>query len=60
MPDDKPKVRVTAKREIHKYAEGAVPGVDEPFEILVKEDVYEGEDAEKILKQIGGNENGSN
>lgn len=60
VADDKTRVRITAKREIHKYAEGAIPGVDAPFEILIKEDVFEGEDAEKILKQIGGTENGSN
>jgi hypothetical protein len=51
---DKATIKVVAKREIIKYNQGDTPGVDAPFEVLVKEDVFEGEQAVKILKQMGG------
>lgn len=55
--EDKPQVTITAKRHIAKYAEGAVPGVDEPIEIIEKTDVFTGEEALKIIKDLGGDVN---
>lgn len=56
------KVTVTAKRRILKFAEGANPDVDEPIEVIEKEDVLVGEEAVAFLQSLGmgGAENGSN
>lgn len=58
--NDKPKISVTESRKIFKYAEGAIPDVDEPFEIIEQAIVHTGDDAIRLLKQMGGNIDGIN
>lgn len=55
---DKPIISIKAKRRIKKFAEGQNPEIDTPFEVIEKEEVFIGEDAEKIMKELGIKEEG--
>lgn len=50
---DVSKITVKAKRRITKFAEGADPGKDQPFEVIEKEDVFTGQEALNLLDQLG-------
>lgn len=50
---DAPKITITEKRRLMKYAEGATPGVDQPFEVIEHKIIHEGQDALNMLKQLG-------
>lgn len=53
-------VKIKAKRRILKYEEGADPTTDQPFEVVEKEDIFEGDQAVQVLKELGVLNNGSN
>lgn len=58
---DKAGLSVTATYKIRKYAEGANPDIDAPFEIVERTETFIGEDAVRILQQLTGGEiNASN
>ena len=46
-------LRVTAKRRIAKFAEGANPETDEPYAIEEQEVVLTGDEAKQVLDQMG-------
>lgn len=46
-------VSIRMNGRVKKYAEGKVPGVDEPDEIVEFKDQMAGKDAEKLLKLVG-------
>ena len=50
------KITVKAATKILKYAPGADPEKDEPFEVVEREVVLEGEEAETIIQQLVGDE----
>lgn len=50
---DVSKITVKAKRRITKFAEGADPEKDQPFEVIEKETVFTGQEALKLLDQFG-------
>lgn len=52
MPDPM-QLKVTARRKIFKYAEGANPETDEPMAVEEKEVLLTGKDAEEALAEIG-------
>jgi len=52
MANDRPRIAITAKRRVLKYAEGTNPETGEPFEVVEKVDIIEGEEAERLLKQL--------
>ena len=56
MAGDIPKVSLKASYRILKYAEGANPKVDTPFEVVEKEEIIEGEEALRLLEQLSGGE----
>lgn len=60
MANEKSPIKVTAKRQIFKYAEGADPEKDAPYEIIDVDQVYEGEEAIELLKRMGMNTDGIN
>lgn len=51
---DNPKVTVTASYRILKFAEGANPEIDTPFDVIEKQEIFEGEEAVKILETVNG------
>lgn len=51
---DKTGLKVTAKVKLKKYAEGVKPEDGAPFETVEKEVVFMGEEARKLLEQMGG------
>ena len=53
-------LKITAATRIAKFAEGQNPDTDEPFEVVEKEVVFTGEEAKKLLEELGGANNGSN
>lgn len=50
---DRPAISIKAKRRIAKFLEGQNPETDQPFEVIEKEEVYTGEEAERIMKELG-------
>lgn len=52
MPGEISKISISEKRRILKYAEGANPDVDEPFEIAEETIVHTGEAALALLAQL--------
>ena len=48
------KITVRAATKILKYSPGADPERDEPFEVVEREVVLEGEEAENIVQQLVG------
>jgi hypothetical protein len=50
---DKPAISIKAKRRIEKFNEGQNPETDQPFEVIEKEEVFTGEEAEWIMKELG-------
>jgi hypothetical protein len=50
MPGETTTVTVTETRRILKFAEGANPDVDAPFEIVTQEIVHTGQEAIDILQ----------
>lgn len=53
-------LKITAKTRIAKFNEDQNPEVDEPFEVVEQEVVLTGEEAKKLLEELGGANNGSN
>lgn len=53
MADSKLGISITAKRRILKFAEGADPKKDKPFEIIEKKETYEGQQALDIMARMG-------
>lgn len=53
MLGDGTKITVTACCRILKYHEGQNPKKDEPFEVVEKVHILEGEEAEKLLREQG-------
>jgi len=53
---DEPNISVTAKYKILKFAEGADPNKDQPFEVVEKEEVITGEAAIALLNSLKGGE----
>jgi hypothetical protein len=51
--EEKLKVTVTTTRKIFKYAEGVEPIEGNEYEIAESQDVLTGEEAEKLLKEMG-------
>lgn len=51
---DNPKVTVTASYRILKFAEGANPETDPPFDVTEKQEIFEGKEAIKILEKVNG------
>lgn len=60
MAGDANRVTVKARVRILKFAEGADPNTDAPYDIEEKEVVLTGEDAERAIREMGGNINGIN
>lgn len=59
--DSELKVTLTASMRIQKYGVGVNPDEGEPFEIVEREIVLTGKEAEEALKQLnGGDTNGTN
>jgi hypothetical protein len=54
MAGDMPRVSINAAYKIFKYAEGANPETDEPYDTVDKVEIIEGEAAMELLKQIQG------
>lgn len=54
MAGDGVKAYATCRYQIFKYAEGAVPGVDEPFEIIDKEEPLTEEQYNTMVNNLGG------
>jgi len=50
---DKPAISIKAKRRIEKFNEGQNPETDQPFEVIEKEEVFTGEEAERIMRELG-------
>jgi len=50
---EKPKIQLKEHRRILKYAVGADPSKDKPFEVIEREIVIEGEEAEQLLRMYG-------
>ena len=53
-------IKVKAMTRILKFAEGQDPEKDEPVAIEEKEIVLTGEEAKKLLEELGGEDNGTN
>lgn len=51
MPEEHPKIIIRAKTRVKKYAPGADPQADEPFEVVEHEHVLTGEEAKKFLEE---------
>jgi len=51
VPEEHPKIIIRAKTRVKKYAPGAVPQADEPFEVVEHEHVLTGEEAKKFLEE---------
>lgn len=57
MPGDFPKVTITERRRILKYAEGDDPNTAEPFEVVEGEPItYVGDDAKRLLAGLSPQE----
>jgi hypothetical protein len=61
MKQEQASVNVTVSRQIFKYAEGADPAVDDPFEVITENQVLTGQEAIDVINQMKGEDsNGSN
>jgi hypothetical protein len=52
MANEQAQIQVTAVSRILKYAEGADPAVDEPYEVVEQARTYTGQAALDILRQV--------
>jgi hypothetical protein len=58
--EEKAKITVTATHKILKFAEGVEPIEGNEFEVVEKEEVYVGEEAERLLREMGVKTNATN
>lgn len=61
---DNTTITIKAKRRLVKFADGADPEVDAPIEVIEREDIFTGAEAEELLQKMnitkGDALNGSN
>jgi len=52
MQNDAGRVTVTIQTRLLKYAEGVAPEMGQPFEVVEREHIVEGDEARRLLREM--------